>query len=168
MPSDSMLSRLVIILALISFHGMFLSSSHSCCLATRTRTSNTVSIAQWSEPCSVPYTAHLTMEPIRFSKARTRSIVDSWSPPYPPPCHVFVPHFSRLLRANSLIRSMIGSTSPCLSKDTSSPPQSWSCQLKSPIIRASTTAPISCLTLVIALHKLLYMSHKAWASPPST
>ena len=166
--SDGVLSRLVVILALIPFHDMFLSSSCSCCLATRTGMSNMVLIMQWLEPCSVPCTAHLTMEPVRFSEARTRLIVNLWSPPCPPPCHVFVPCFSRLLRANSLIRSMIGSALPYLSKDMLLPPQSWSCWLKSPTIRASTTVPVSCLTLVIALCKLLYVSCKAWASPPST
>lgn len=60
------LSRLGVILVLISFHGAFLSSSRFCGLATGTRISNTVSIARWLEPCSVPCIAHLTMEPVRF------------------------------------------------------------------------------------------------------
>jgi hypothetical protein len=35
---------------------------------------------------------------------------------------------------DSFMRSMIGSASPCLPRDTSSPPQSWSWRLKSPTI----------------------------------
>jgi hypothetical protein len=35
-----------------------------------------VSITQWSDPCSVLCTAHLTMASIKFSEARMRLIVD--------------------------------------------------------------------------------------------
>jgi hypothetical protein len=115
--------------------------------------SNTVSMAQWSDPCSVPSIAHLTMESAGFSEARTRSIVDSQSPLYPTPCHVFVPHLSRLLSADSFMKSMIRSASPCLTKDTSSPPQSWLWRLKSPIIIISNAIPMSRRTSIITLRR---------------
>jgi hypothetical protein len=35
-----------------------------------------VSMASWSEPWSVPSIAHLIMESVKFSEAKTRSMVD--------------------------------------------------------------------------------------------
>jgi hypothetical protein len=75
-PSNGVLFRLPIILALMSFYGAFLNSSRSYCLEPRTRTLNMDLITQWLEPCSVPCTIHLTIEPVRFSKARIRLIVN--------------------------------------------------------------------------------------------
>lgn len=106
------------ILAWMSFHGAFLSSSRSYRCGIRTEMLKTVSTAWWSDLCSVPYIEYLTVDPTSSSEARTRLIVVS----YGPPCHIFVPRGRRLLRARSLIRSMIRSASPYLTRDTPSPP----------------------------------------------
>src|SRR5436189_1762810 len=75
-PSDGGLRDLVI-LVLISFHGAFLSRSLSWCFGMGTKTSKTVLIIWWSDPCSVPYSVHLTVASFNSSEARTRSIVVS-------------------------------------------------------------------------------------------
>jgi hypothetical protein len=166
-PSDRVEERVFAILVLISFYGVFFSRSCPWCFRSDYRALNTILIAQWSKPCSILSMAYLIIESIRFSKARTKLIVDSQSLLCPLLCYIFVPYLRRLLRAHSFIRLMIGSASPYLPNNISSPPQSWSYQLKSPIIIISTTVPISHCTFIIMLSKWLHVLSKAEALPPS-
>ncbi|KAI3113531.1 hypothetical protein CBS147330_9865 [Penicillium roqueforti] len=83
-PSTRVAASVPTILTLISFHSAFFSSSRSDYFGASHGASKTVSMVQWSEPCSVPWTAHLIIESVKFSEARARSIVDSQSPEYPP------------------------------------------------------------------------------------
>src|SRR5436190_23733028 len=74
-PSDGVLFNVSVILLFISFHGAFLSISHCCCFSSAAEISKAVSIAQWSDPCSVPYIMHLSIASLNSSVAKTRSMV---------------------------------------------------------------------------------------------
>lgn len=77
MPSDGEVARVLAILVLIFFHDAFFSRSRSGCFRASHEVSNTILIARWSEPCSVLSITHLTIESVKISEARARSIVDS-------------------------------------------------------------------------------------------
>jgi hypothetical protein len=148
----------------MSFHGAFLKRSLSSATGSGVTTSNIVSIALWSEPCSVACVPHLTTDVASSSEANTKSIVVSQSPLL----HVFVPRGSRLHSPCSLISSMIGSASPCLPAETSSPPHSWSCRLKSPESNTSTRVPTRFRVSRMSWSSLLTACKSASSFCPST
>lgn len=92
-----------------------------------------------SDPRPVVCIEHFTTFDASSSEANTRSIVVLQLPL----CHVFVPLSSRLSRACSFMRLIVGPASHHLPHETSAPPCNWSCRLKSPTSIAST--PTCCL-----------------------
>jgi hypothetical protein len=70
-----MLSKEVVILALIVFYGAFLKSSLGWIVCSGTATSRVVSIGRWSEPWSVLWVLHWTTVDASSSETSTRSIV---------------------------------------------------------------------------------------------
>jgi hypothetical protein len=100
---------------------------------------------------------HFTIIDASSSNTRIRSIVVSRLPF----CYIFVPLGSRLYRDWSPIRLIIRSASPYLVGETSFPPYSWSCRLKSPASIILVYVPILFCLSWISWYSLLVISCSA-------
>ena len=126
--------------------------------------SNIVSIAQQSNLCSILYMKQLITDSASLSNTSIRSIIVSQ---LSSPFYVLIPCCKRLCSKNFLINSTIKSPSPCLELATLSPPQSWSCQLKSLAMIISSLAPVFCYICCIDCQVKLRICYRANQSFPS-
>jgi hypothetical protein len=94
LPPSGTVRKLVEILFLISDHGAFLKSNLYSVTRSGVAMSNVVSIALWSDPCSVSCITHFNIVNASSSDASIKSIVVSDLPRF----HVLVPLGSRLQR----------------------------------------------------------------------